>query len=66
MTAVHIADTGFVVALGSPTNDRYQCVRQFARRNDIVFVLPERVYAELTVDDAPVDTPPVDAALDEG
>jgi hypothetical protein len=62
---LHIADTGLFVAMGQPSNSRYQAVRRFARGNDITFVLPERVYEELTVDDPDVENPPVDAAIDE-
>jgi hypothetical protein len=66
VSRLHIADTGLFVAMGQPSNSRYQAVRAFARRNDIAFVLPERVYEELTVDEPDVETPPVDAAIDEG
>ena len=66
MSALHIADTGLFVAMGQPSNSRYQAVRRFARRNDITSVLPERVYEELTVDDSDVEPPPVDTAIDEG
>lgn len=52
--------------MGQPSNRRYRVVRAFARRNDITFVLPERVYDELTVNDPDVDTPPIDTAIDEG
>ncbi|APX00288.1 hypothetical protein CHINAEXTREME_21035 (plasmid) [Halobiforma lacisalsi AJ5] len=62
----HIADTGLFVAMGQPSNHRYQAVRRFARRNDITFVLPERVYEELTIDEPDVEAPPIDAAIDEG
>ena len=65
MSWLHIADTGLFVAMGQPSNGRYQAVRRFARRNDIAFVLPERVYAELAVDDPDVENPPVDTAIDE-
>ncbi|MDL0142604.1 hypothetical protein [Halobacterium salinarum] len=65
MSRLHIADTGLFVAMGQPSNSRYQAVRRFARRNDITFVLPERVYEELTVDDPDVEAPPIDAAIDE-
>ena len=51
--------------MGQPSNGRYQAVRRFARHNDVVFVLPERVYEELTVDDSDVEALPVDAAIDE-
>jgi hypothetical protein len=66
VSRLHIADTGLFVAMGQPSNSRYQAVRRFARRNDVTFVLPERVYDELTVDDPEVETPPVDTAIDEG
>ncbi|ELY62786.1 hypothetical protein [Natrinema versiforme] len=66
MSRLHIADTGLFVAMGQPSNSRYQAVRRFARGNDLTFVLPERVYEELTVDDPDVETPLVDAAIDEG
>ena len=52
--------------MGQPSNRRYEAVRRFARRNDITFVLPERVYEELTVNDPDVQTPPVDVGIDEG
>lgn len=66
MSRLHIADTGLFVAMGQPSNSRYQAVRRFARRNDVTFVLPERVYAELTGDDPDVEAPPVEAAIEEG
>ena len=66
MSRLYIADTGLFVAMGQPSNGRYQAVRRFARRNDIAFVLPERVYEELTVDDPDVEEVPIDTAIDEG
>ncbi|MFC6784836.1 hypothetical protein ACFQFH_03415 [Halobaculum halobium] len=66
MSRLHIADTGLFVAMGQPSNSRYQAVRRFARWNDVTFVLPERVYEELTIDDPDVENPPVDTAIDEG
>jgi len=66
VSRLHIADTGLFVAMGQLSNSRYQAVRRFARRNGVTFVLPERVYEELTVDDPDVEAPPVDAAIDEG
>jgi hypothetical protein len=66
VSALHIADTGLFVAMGQPSNSRYQAVRRFARRNDVTYLLPERVSEELTVDDPDVEAPPVDAAADEG
>lgn len=52
--------------MGQPSNSRYQAVRRVARRNGISFVLPDRVYEELTVDDADGEPLPVDAAIDDG
>jgi len=66
VSQLRIADTGLFVAMGQPSNSRYQAVRRFARRNSITFVLSERVYEELTVDNPDVETRPVDAAIDEG
>jgi len=66
VSRLHIADTGLFVAMGQPSNSRYQAVRRFVLRNDVTFVLPERVYEELTIDDPDVEAPPVDAAIDEG
>ena len=66
MSSLHIADTGLFVAMGQPSNNQYQAVRRFARRNDITFVLPERVYEELTVDDPDAEGVPVDTAINEG
>ena len=63
MSRLHIADTGLFVAMGQPSNSRYQAVRRFARRNNVPFVLPERVYEELTLDDLDVENPAVNAAL---
>jgi len=63
---LHIADPGLFVAMGQPSNSRYQAVRRFARRNDVTFVLPERVYEELTVDDPDVEEVPIDTEIDEG
>ena len=66
MSRHHIADTGLFVAMGQPSNSRYQAVQRFARRNDIVFILLERVYEELTVNEPNVEEVPVDTAIDEG
>ena len=70
MSAIHIADTGFFVALGDPSNERCQRMRTFAERNEIVFVVPERIYEELTgSEDSEIDEVeaiPIDAVIDEG
>jgi len=64
VSATHIADTGCFVALGQPTNHRYRRVRTFAERNEIVFLIPERVYEELT--EPASETATIDIAIEEG
>lgn len=34
--------------MGQPSNSRYKTVRRFARQNNATFVLPERMYEQLT------------------
>lgn len=65
MSERHVADTGLFVALGQPTNRRFRTVRRTARREGIRFVVPVRVYEELTADTS-AETPPIDAAVDDG
>lgn len=66
MSAIHIADTGLFVAMGEPSNSRYQAVRRFVRRNDITFVVPQRVSDELSIDDPDTRTPPIETAKKGG
>ena len=66
MSSLHIADTGLFVAMGQLSNSRYRAVRRFARRNDRTFVIPERVYEELTTDQPAVENSPVDTAIEAG
>lgn len=66
MSAIHIGDTGLFVAMGDIENRRYRAVRTFAHRNKITFVLPERVYEELTATRSADRTLPIDAAIDDG
>lgn len=50
--------------MGQPSKSRYRAVRRFARQNGICFLLPQRVYDELTANST--ETPPVDNAIEEG
>lgn len=63
-----VADTGLFVACGRQTNNKYVALERFARRNELTFVIPERVYEELT--GAPArSTPgqtPIDSAIESG
>lgn len=66
MSTIHVADTGLFVAVGQPANRKYQALEWFARRRGVTFVLPSRVYDELTVSDLGDDPAPVDIAIEEG
>lgn len=63
-----VADTGFFVACGRQQNDKYTTLERFADRNDLTFVIPQRVYEELG--GAPdCNTPgqrPINSARDAG
>ncbi len=70
MSSKHVGDTGFFVALGAPSNERYQQVRAFAKHNELTFVIPERVYDELTEASSSkqfeTEPIPIDIVIDEG
>ncbi|WP_049925341.1 hypothetical protein [Halopiger goleimassiliensis] len=63
-----VGDTGLFIACGRQQNNKYTALERFARRHDITFLIPQRVYEELG--DAPDrSTPgqtPIDSAIDAG
>ena len=63
-----IADTGLFIACGRQQNNKYTALERFAQRNDLTFVIPQRVYDELG--GAPGrSTPgqtPINSAIDAG
>lgn len=63
-----IADTGLFIACGRQQNNKYTALERFAQRNDLTFVIPQRVYDELG--GAPRrSTPgqtPINSAIDAG
>jgi hypothetical protein len=67
-SVVWVADTGLFVACGREQNTKYTALEHFARQNDLIFVIPERVYEELG--GAPGrSTPgqsPINSAIDAG
>lgn len=65
MSTIHVADTGLFVAMGQPSNQRYQAVRSFARKHNFTFVIPESVYAELTTHEDGFQSPPIETAIEE-
>jgi len=42
-----VADTGLFVACGRQQNNKYTALERFANRNNLTFVIPQRVYEEL-------------------
>jgi hypothetical protein len=66
--AAVVADTGLFVACGRQQNNKYIALKRFARRNDLILLIPERVYEELG--GAPTrSTPrqtPIESAIESG
>ena len=42
-----VADSGLFIACGRQRNNKYTALERFAQRNDLMFVIPQRVYEEL-------------------
>ena len=65
---VWVADTGLFVACGRQQNNKYTALERFARRNDISFVIPQRVYDELggAPDRSTPGQTPINSAIDAG
>lgn len=63
-----VADAGFFIACGRQQNNKYTALERFAERNDLTFLIPQRVYDELG--GAPNrSTPgqtPINSAIDAG
>ncbi len=63
-----VTDTGLFIACGRQQNNKYIALERFAQRNDLTFVIPQRVYDELG--GAPNrSTPgqtPINSAIDTG
>ena len=63
-----VADTGLFIACGRQQNNKYTALERFAQRNDLTFVIPQRVYDELG--GAPNRTTPgqmpINSAIDAG
>lgn len=63
-----IADTGLFVACGRQQNNKYAALERFAQRNDLTFVIPQRVYDELggAPDRSTPRQTPINSAIDAG
>ncbi|MFC7134984.1 MULTISPECIES: hypothetical protein [Salinibaculum] len=65
---VWVADTGLFVACGRQQNNKYAALERFAQRNDLSFVIPQRVYDELggAPDRSTPGQTPINSAIDAG
>lgn len=63
-----VADTGLFVACGRQQNNKYTALERFAQRNDLTFVIPQRVYDELggAPDRSTPGQTPINSAIDAG
>ena len=63
-----IADSGLFIACGRQQNNKYTAMERFARRNDITFVIPQRVYDEFggAPDRSTPGQTPINSAIDAG
>jgi hypothetical protein len=67
-SVVWIADTGLFIACGRQQNNKYTALERFARRNELTFVIPRRVYDELggAPDRSTPGQTPINSAIDAG
>ncbi|WP_115864985.1 hypothetical protein [Halorussus litoreus] len=65
---IWVADTGLFVACGRQQNNKYTALERFAQRNDLSFVIPQRVYDELggAPDRSTPGQTPINSAIDAG
>lgn len=63
-----VADTGLFIACGRQQNNNYTALEHFAHRNDITFVVPQRVYEELggAQDRSTPGQTPINSAIETG
>jgi len=63
-----VADTGLFVACGRQQKNKYTALERFAQRNDLTFVIPQRVYDELggAPDRSTPGQTPINSAIDAG
>jgi rRNA-processing protein FCF1 len=67
-TVAHVADTNLFIAFGRQESGNFSVLERIAQQHDITFIVPQRVYEELTVDGKEYTTAgsPIDLALDRG
>ena len=60
----HVIDSNLFIAF--ERKDAVDLLERAVTENDVVLLVPQRVYRELTPKSLPYDRPPVDAAIDAG
>jgi hypothetical protein len=63
-TEAHVIDTNLFIAF--ERTDSLSLLERAVTGRGIEFLLPERVYDELTPEGLPYETPPIDQAIDDG
>lgn len=63
-TEGHIIDTNLFIVF--ERNDALELLERVVTERGVEFLIPERVYDELTPEELPYRTPPVDEAIDAG
>lgn len=63
-----VADTGLFIACGRQQNAKYTALERYAQRHELSFVIPQRVYDELSgaPDRSTPGQTPVDSAISAG
>jgi hypothetical protein len=67
-TDAHIADTNLFIAFGRPESGNFSTLERIAKSHGLTFIIPQRVYDELSMDKYKYTTAdlPIDLALDRG
>lgn len=63
-----VADAGLFIACGRQQNNKYTALERFAERNDLTFLIPQRVYDELggAPNRSTPSQTPINSAIDAG
>lgn len=67
-TDAHVADTNLFIAFGRTETGNFSILERIAQEHDLTFIIPRRVYDELTINSVEYTTAdlPIDLALDRG
>lgn len=67
-TVAHVADTNLFIAFGRSESGNFSTLERIAQQHNLTFIIPQRVYDELTVNRSEYTTADsaIDLALDSG